>query len=80
LVFVDNSLYSVRYYVSTENQYQRYKKKLYKTYNVLHYQGEYSWFNKHITIEYDMGGDNELESFVHYDTKLLEKYPQYKDF
>ena len=80
LVLVDNTLYSVRYYVYTTNQYERYKNKLYKTYNVLHYQGEYSWFNKYITIKYDLGEDNEPESFVHYDAKLLEKYPQYKDF
>lgn len=80
LVFVANTLYSVRYYVYTTGQYDRYISRLYKTYNVLHYQGEYSWFNKYVTIKYDVGDDNEPESFVHYDTKMLEKYPQFKDF
>lgn len=80
LVFVNHTLYSVRYYVYTDGQYERYKAKLYKTYNVLHYDGEYSWFNKYVSIEYNLGADNEPESFVHYDIKLLEKHPQYKDF
>jgi hypothetical protein len=80
LVFVNHTLFSVRYYVYTEGQYERYKNKLYKSYNVLHYEGEYSWFNKYISIEYNLGADNEPESFVHYDSNLLKKYPQYKDY
>lgn len=80
LVFVDNTLYSVRYYVYTSHQYERYKTKLYKTYNVQYMNYEYSWFNKYIYIEYVKGEDNEPESFIHYDIKLLKKYPQFKDF
>lgn len=81
LVFVNHTLYSVRYYVHTNNQYERYKNKLYKTYNVQHYQGEYSWFNKYVLIEYNLDSDdNWSESFIHYDIELLKKYPQFKDF
>jgi hypothetical protein len=80
LLFVDNTLYSVRYYVYNDNQYQRYLNILYKKYNVLHFNGEYSWFNEYINIEYEIGDDNERESFIHFDKILLKKYPQFKDF
>lgn len=79
-VFINNKLFSVAYYLISDKKYDRYKDKLYKTYNVQHYQGEYSWFNEYVSIEYVSGEDNEPESFVHYDSGLLKKYPQYKYF
>jgi len=80
LIFVNHTLYSVRYFVTTNRQYEKYKSKLYQTYNVLNSGDNDSWFNKYVTIEYNIGEDTEPESFVHYDIKLLEKYPQFKDF
>jgi len=80
LVFVNHTLYSVRYFVTTERQYLKYMDKLYRTYNVQDFQGVRIWFNQYVIVEYNVGEDNEPESFVHYDIKLLEKYPQFKDF
>ena len=41
------------------------------------WMGEY--FNSDIQIEFDVDGNYD-ESFVHYSTVLLKKYPQYKNF
>lgn len=77
LVFVDNTLYSVRYYVYNNNQYERYIKKLNLKYTINETNVE--WCNKYLLIKYDMGEDDVPESFIHYDVSLLIKYPQCVD-
>ena len=73
-----NSLYCVRYYVYTDRQYNRYIKKLNESYHIINLNNE--WRNKYLIIKYDLGDDGVTESFAHYDTKLLSKYPQFEDF
>lgn len=77
LVLVDNTLYSVRYYPRTDKRIEKYMTFLDTKYNT--YFSKQIWFNQFIEIEYDVDG-NENESFIHYDSGLLKKYPQYKDF
>ena len=77
LVLVNNHLFSVRYYPRTDKRIVKYMTFLDTKYNT--YFNKQAWFNQFVEIEYDVDG-NEDESFVHYDSGLLKKYPQYKDF
>lgn len=86
LLLVNNDLYGVKYYPKNENTYQKYLNLLDKNYNRLNVQGsDYeSWFNSYIEIFYELDptdiNGNFDEYFIHYDSELLKKYPQYKTF
>lgn len=94
LQFANNQIDDREYYrkfISLSNQMHRYDNKLkdYKKYLDTRFNrmqtmgddedwmGEY--FNSDIQIEFDVDGNYD-ESFVHYSTVLLKKYPQYKNF
>lgn len=77
LVFVEHTLYSVRYFPLKDKKIEKYFVTLNKNYKIRY--NRQMWYNDYLVIEYDPDSED-MESFVHYDVKLLEKYPQYKDF
>lgn len=82
LLLVDNKLYGVRYYPLSDRSYDKYINFLNKNYNICskHNDNDY-WFNSDIEIHYEMIVRAEwLDSFVLYDSELLKKYPQYRNF
>lgn len=82
LLLVDNKLYGVRYSTLNDRSYDKYIKYLNKEYNICSRNGDSDfWFNSDIEIYYELIPKGEwLDSFVHYDSELLKKYPQYKNF
>lgn len=78
LLLVDDNLYAVQYYPKNDKKIENYRKMLWTKYNVLDQSQNHFWFNSYIEVKYNEDGNNEA-SFIHYDLKLLKKYPQYKD-
>lgn len=80
LLFVNNTLYSVKYVPHKKNKCLRYSKKLSSTKYNMEYKGNtfINWFNSYVEI-YLEKDENGEQYFIHYDSKLLKKYPQYKD-
>jgi len=83
LVFLNNKLFSVRYFPPNDDMYYKYEKYLNKNYkNKFAYK---IWFygvfdlkntNNCILVEYDMV-ENFVDTFIHYDFGLAIRYPQY---
>ncbi len=78
LVFIDNTLYSVRYYPLKDKRIEKYFNQLSQTYYVDYTRQQ--WSNKYLIIMYDPDGEDDKESFVHYDKIMYEKYEQFRSF
>lgn len=78
LFLVNNKLYGVRYYpkdnVISVTQYRQYLNVFYKKYP----KDDDTWMTPNVVVHREIDGNYE-ESFVHYDAKLLTKYPQYRE-
>lgn len=79
LLLVNNRLYGVRFYPKDNddyvNRYRQYLNVTYKKYP----KDDDTWLSSKVMVHREIDGNFD-ESFVHYDVKLLVKYPQYKDF
>lgn len=78
LFLVNNKLYGVRFYpkdnVNSINQYRQYLSSVYKKYP----KDDDTWVTPKVVVHREIDGNFE-ESFVHYDAKLIIKYPQYRE-
>lgn len=78
LFLVNNRLYGVRYYpkddINAVNWYRQYLGTVYKKYP----KDDDTWVSPKVMIHREIDGNFD-ESFVHYDVKLLVKYPQYRE-
>lgn len=79
VLLVNDNIYSIRYYPLDKN-FEKYKKHLNIKYNIFQKGVEQYWFNQFLDIKYNLNNQDWTESFIHYDSELLKKYPQYKDF
>lgn len=80
LTIINNELYSVEYVPKNDKRCEKYIRKLNSTKYNLKYQGGkfINWFNSYVEIYLDEDGNGQ-KYFIHYDSELLKKYPQYKD-
>lgn len=85
---IDNEYYREYMYLSKkmnryDNRLRSYVKYLDTHFNKMQIMGSCNsigkYFNSHITIEFDIDGNYD-ESFIHYSTELMGKYPQFKNF
>ncbi len=78
LVFIDNTLYSVRYYPLKDSRVEKYFDFLDKNYQIDFMIQQ--WSNNYVLVIYDPDGEDDKESFVHYDKAMYEKYEKFRDF
>lgn len=77
LLLINNKLFSIKFCPENDKIFYKHLKLLNTRYEVR--MIDKAWYNYKILILYHMD-DKYNESFVYYDIKLLEKYPEYRDF
>jgi hypothetical protein len=77
LLLINNKLFGVKFYPDNDKIYYKHLKLLNSKYETK--MIDKAWYNSKTLILYHMD-NNYDEAFVYYDIKMLEKYPEYKNF
>lgn len=84
LIFINNKLFSVRYFPPNEEMFYKYVNYLNKNLSLkfkykIWFYGKFDLINTKNTVlvEYDMI-DNFVDTYIHYDFGMVLKYPKYK--